>query len=154
MNQWTQTSVDMPLFPLKDSYVAFLKQDRGAIARNPQTVERLSRRLYDMGINRLLSEVQQPKEANRQMGQRFRSWLTSGSLGVPCLSAGGFLSSGQNCILAGGDSALKGFAQQKLNYISPNGLDLVAKFNNRYIIGEAKYENFTIRNARTVVRGN
>jgi len=33
------------LFPVKDSYVAYLKKDTGAIARNPETVNRLAGRV-------------------------------------------------------------------------------------------------------------
>lgn len=133
------TLLEMPLFPLKDSYVAFLKKDKTAIQRNPQTVKRLTDRIYNMGIERLLKEISQPKEANRQMGQRFRQWLTSGNLNVPCLSADDFLHSAENCILQGDDASLKNFAKEELRYNSKNGLDLVAKFNNRYVIGEAKF---------------
>ncbi len=34
------------LFPIKDSYVAYLKRDKSAIERNPQTINRLCGRIY------------------------------------------------------------------------------------------------------------
>ena len=35
------------LFPIKDSYVAYLKRDKSSIERNPKTVDRLSGRIYE-----------------------------------------------------------------------------------------------------------
>src|SRR5262245_22085232 len=45
-----RTLLSLDLFPIKDSYVAYLKRDHEAIARNPATVARLCGRLYEMGI--------------------------------------------------------------------------------------------------------
>ena len=50
-----------------------------------------------------------------------------------------FLNSTYNCILDGSDSELMGFAKEELGYKRDKGLDFVAKFNNKYIIGEAKF---------------
>ncbi|GHU40396.1 hypothetical protein FACS1894190_07260 [Spirochaetia bacterium] len=36
----------LDLFPIKDSYVAYLKHDSGAITRNPNTINRLCGRIY------------------------------------------------------------------------------------------------------------
>src|ERR1700681_3541068 len=44
-----ETLLEFDLFPIKDSYVAYLKRDRGSIQRNPATVARLCGRLYEMG---------------------------------------------------------------------------------------------------------
>src|SRR5580693_5009847 len=43
--------LDFDLFPIKDSYVAYLKRDRRAIESNPATVARLCGRLYEMGLD-------------------------------------------------------------------------------------------------------
>ena len=43
----------LELFPIKDSYVAYLKRDAGAIERNPATVARLCGRLYEMGLDKI-----------------------------------------------------------------------------------------------------
>ena len=40
----------LDLFPIKDSYVAYLKRDKGSLKRNPATVNRLAGRLYEMGL--------------------------------------------------------------------------------------------------------
>ena len=41
----------LDLFPIKDSYVAYLKRDKTALERNPATAARLSGRLYEMGLD-------------------------------------------------------------------------------------------------------
>lgn len=35
----------LDLFPIKDSYVAYLKRDKSSIIRNPETINRLAGRL-------------------------------------------------------------------------------------------------------------
>lgn len=65
--QLISTLLDFDLFPIKDSYVAFLKRDRDAIKRNPQTINRLSGELYEMGISKIYENCSQPKETNRQI---------------------------------------------------------------------------------------
>jgi hypothetical protein len=48
-------------FPYKDSYVGFLRKDRTAILRNPETVRRICDRLYAMGIEGVINGVTQAK---------------------------------------------------------------------------------------------
>ena len=60
------------LFPIKDSYVAYLKRDKSAIERNPNTIDRLCGRLYEMGLDKIYERCREPKETNRQIGQLLR----------------------------------------------------------------------------------
>jgi hypothetical protein len=60
-----ETLISLDLFPIKDSYVAYLKRDRGAVARNPATVARLCGRLYEMGLTQIYQRCSEPKETNR-----------------------------------------------------------------------------------------
>ena len=71
----------LELFPIKDSYVAYLKRDKSALERNPATVARLCGRLYEMGLNEIYTRASEPKETNRQMGPHFQRWLNRKSLG-------------------------------------------------------------------------
>ncbi len=73
----------LELFPIKDSYVAYLKRDRKAITRNPETVNRLAGSLYEMGIEKIYEKCTEPKETNRQIGPLFKRWISSGTLGAP-----------------------------------------------------------------------
>lgn len=55
----------LDLFPIKDSYVVYLKRDKEALKRNPATADRLCGRLYEMGLNEIFSRSSEPKETNR-----------------------------------------------------------------------------------------
>ncbi len=70
------------IFPIKDSYVAYLKRDKTAIERNPNTVNRLAGMLIEMGFDEILDKTTAPKETNRQIGPLFKNWVNSGALGV------------------------------------------------------------------------
>ena len=131
--------LQLDLFPIKDSYVAYLKRDKTALSRNPATVARLCGRLYEMGLEEIYSRSSEPKETNRQIGPLFKRWLNKKCLGVDSVSMDEFISTKNNAILDAGDAELKRFAQEHLNYKHDKGLDLVARFNGRYIIGEAKF---------------
>ncbi len=129
----------LELFPIKDSYVAYLKRDKTAIKRNPKTINRLSGRLYEMGLDKIFEKATEPKETNRQIGPLFRRWVNKGILGIkPCLLKE-FMASNENAILDAGDNEMMNFAKKHLNYKHKKGLDLVARFNGKYIIGEAKF---------------
>lgn len=129
----------MELFPIKDSYIAYLKRDKSAIERNPKTINRIAGRLYDMGLNKLYEKCSEPKETNRQIGPMFKRWLKKKSLGIMPLPYREFISTAKDAILDGSDNEMMDFAKKELNYNRNKGLDLVARFNGKYIIGEAKF---------------
>ena len=129
----------LELFPIKDSYVAYLKRDKSSIERNPKTVDRLSGRIYEMGLEKVFERATEPKETNRQIGPLFRRWLNKGSLGIKPVPLDEFLSNNENAILDAGDNEMMKFAKEHLGYIHNKGLDLVARFNGKYVIGEAKF---------------
>ncbi|MBI3815266.1 MAG: restriction endonuclease [Nitrospinae bacterium] len=127
------------LFPIKDSYVAYLKRDKSAIERNPATVDRLCGRLYEMGLDTVFSRCSEPKETNRQIGPLFRRWLNKKSLGIQPVKLDDFINAKGNAILDGGDAEMMGFAKKYLNYKHNKGLDFIGRFNGKYVIGEAKF---------------
>ena len=129
----------LDLFPIKDSYVAYLKRDLTAIMRNPSTVGRLCGRLYELGLNKIYERCSEPKETNRQIGPLFNRWLCKGTIGVDLLNLMGFSDTKKNSILIGSDRELMEFARNYLNYKRDKGLDFIARFNGKYIIGEAKF---------------
>lgn len=56
----------LDLFPIKDSYVAYLRRDGSAIERNPATVARLCGRLYEWGWHKSIGNVRsQRKQTGR-----------------------------------------------------------------------------------------
>ena len=134
------TLLQQDLFPIKDSYVAFLKRDNDAIYRNPNTVNRLVGMLYEMGLDDIYYEITQPKETNRQIGPLFKSWIDRGSLGCKITTSHQeILDSNENIVLNTSDKDMEGFAIDHLGYQHDKGLDFIAKFNGKYVVGEAKF---------------
>ena len=114
----------LELFPIKDSYIAYLRNDISAIERNPKTINRICGRLYEMGLSKIYERCSEPKETNRQIGPLFRR---------------SFINTEEDAILEGSDAQLMKFAAEHLNYQHNKGLDLVARFNKKIVIGEAKF---------------
>lgn len=129
----------LDLFPIKDSYVAYLKRDKSSLKRNPATVDRLCGRLYEMGLKEIFSRSSEPKETNRQIGPLFKRWVNRKSLGIMPVKADEFLKSEGNAILNASDAEMMAFAKEHLNYRHDKGLDFIGRFNGKYVIGEAKF---------------
>lgn len=132
--------LSLELFPLKDSYVAYLRRDPDAIKRNPETINRLAGSLYEMGLSAIYEKCTEPKETNRQIGPLFKMWVSKKTLGAPVFSTvEEFLSFEGNAVLNASDTEMKRFAKEYLGYNHDKGLDFVARFNGTYVIGEAKF---------------
>lgn len=133
----------LKLFPIKDSYVAYLRKDKTALERNPETVNRLAGRIYEMGLDKVYEKCTTPKETNRQIGPMFKMWIDKGTLGAPILNIDDFINSNSNCILSGSDKEMGDYAKDYCGYeyagTTEKGLDFIAKFNGKSIIGEAKF---------------
>ncbi len=131
--------LSLDLFPLKDSYVAYLRKDLSAIERNPKTIKRLCERIYKMWIDEVLEKCSEPKETNRQIGPLFRSWLNRWGLGIKPIKVQQFLSSNEDAVLDAGDNEMMAFAKKHLNYSRNKWLDFIGRFNGKYVIWEAKF---------------
>ncbi len=128
------------LFPVKDSYVAYLKRDPSSIKRNPNTINRLAGMMYSMGFEDTIFNMTLPKETNRQIGPLFSNWLRNGSIGAKVTQdIGTFLNYDGNIILDATDAVMETFANQYLGYTHRKGLDFIAKFNKKFIVAEAKF---------------
>ena len=134
-----ESLLQMDLFPIKDSYIAYLRRDKKAILRNPQTVNRICGRIYELGLTKLFERCSEPKETNRQIGPLFKEWVRSTALGITPVSIEKFTTSTVNAILDASDAEMMDFARKALNYKHDKGLDFVARFNGKYVIGEAKF---------------
>lgn len=135
-----ESMLKMDLFPIKDSYIAYLRHDTDALRRNPQTVNRIAGRIYEMGLSEVYKCATAPKETNRQMGSCFKDWVMKGVLGLSCLGLDEFMGDiHANAVLNASDAQMMKFAWQHLNYRRDKGLDFVARINGRYVIGEAKF---------------
>ena len=129
----------LDLFPIKDSYIAYLKRDKTSIERNPKTINRISGRLYEMGLDKIFEKCSEPKETNRQIGPMFKDWLNRKTLGIQPVSIDEFTANNEDAVLDASDKAMMDFAKEYLNYTHNKGLDFVARFNGKYVIGEAKF---------------
>ncbi len=129
----------LDLFPIKDSYIAYLRRDPKSVERNPQTINRLCGRIYELGLLKLYERCSEPKETNRQIGPLFKDWIRTKALGIKPVSLQKFISTESNAILDASDAQMMDFAREKLNYKHNKGLDFVARFNGKYVIGEAKF---------------
>jgi hypothetical protein len=131
--------LECDIFPIKDSYIAYFKRDKTAIDRNPRTINRICGRLYEMGLDEIYQRCSEPKETNRQIGPMFKQWLNNKSLGMKPITLDEFAHTKRDAILWATDAEMKDFAQQQCGYHRDKGLDFVARFHGRYIIGEAKF---------------
>lgn len=132
--------IKLELFPIKDSYVAYLRKDPTALERNPRTVNRIASQLYEMGLAQMYDHCTEPKEANRQMGPMFKAWIDRQLLGIPVFkNTQDFMSTDAPGILNVGDGEMKAFATEYLGYQKDKGLDFVCRIDGKYIIGEAKF---------------
>lgn len=129
----------LDLFPIKDSYVAFLKRAPDAVKRNPKTVKRLCGRLYEMGLDKIFEKCTEPKETNRQIGPLFKRWCKKKALGIMPVSVEEFMLTKDDAILDASDKEMMEWAQKNVNYKRNKGLDFVGRFNGKYVIGEAKF---------------
>ncbi len=129
------------LFPIKDTYVAFLRRDASSIERNPQTINRIAGTIYEMGYDAVIEKCTEPKETNRQIGPMFKHWLSKGTLGVKVYKdVFEFLKHpDENAVLNVSDAEMANFAVKYLGYNREKGLDFLARFNNTYVVGEAKF---------------
>lgn len=157
--QLLESLLKLKLFPIKDSYVAYLKRDKSAVKRNPATVDRLCGRLYEMGLDKIFFRCSEPKETNRQIGPVFRRWLRKKPLGIEPVKLNEFIKSTDNAVLDGSDSEMMIFARENLNCTYNKGLDFIGRFNGKYIIGEAKFltdfgghQNAQFNDAITIVK--
>lgn len=131
----------LDLFPVKDSYIGYFREDNTALSRNPQTVNRIAGYLYEMGFDMMMEKCAEPKETNRQLGPMFKHWIDKGTLGVKIYkNVQDFLSDKtENAILNVSDEEMKRFASAYLGYHREKGLDFIARFNQKYVIGETKF---------------
>jgi len=129
----------LDLFPIKDSYIAYLRRDKSSIDRNPRTINRICGRLYEIGLDKIFEKCSEPKETNRQIGPMFREWLRKKPLGITPVDLEQFTANKEDAILDASDTAMMNFAKKDLGYNHNKGLDFVARFNAKYIIGEAKF---------------
>ena len=130
------TLLNLKRFPIDDPYIGFFRKDRDALRRNPKTVKRIGKKLFEMSIEEIIVGAARAKTPSRQIGQMFKNWLSR--LKYPILPREKFLKYKGIAILEGGDTSLMNFAKKELGYKRQKGLDLVMRVKSKFIIGESK----------------
>jgi hypothetical protein len=134
-------------FPYKDSYVGFLRKDRTAITRNPETVKRICNRLYVMGIDKVIEGVNQSKEANTRRGPQFSNWIKQNFVIADMKT---FVKSKDGIVVLGGtELEARNFCNNTIGIAVSKRPDIVAKVGTKYIVGEAKFLSSTGGNQGT-----
>ena len=131
--------LELDLFPIKHSFVAYFRRDPSSMSRNPKTVFEVSKILYDLGIEGIKISCKEAKETNRQIGPLFKNYLRDADLNIAKYNHSNFLSTNENALYMGSDDGSKRYAAEKLGYRRNKGLDFLAKINGKHIIGEAKF---------------
>ncbi|MCR8685652.1 hypothetical protein [Campylobacter ureolyticus] len=132
--------LNLDIFPIKDSYVAYLRRDRSAIDRNPNTVCRIENIIVNMGLTNVLNEITRPIEANRQMGQHFKNWVNSTNFNFDKTdNIDVFLNTDTLMVFIGNDNIMLNLAKDIFGYTGNKGIDFIAKRGENVAIGEAKF---------------
>jgi hypothetical protein len=129
------------IFPIKDGYVGFWRQDKSTISSNPRQVQRIAAILSSMTFAGMREACSRPKESNQTIGPMFRNWYkqTPNPLGMEVMDLVRFQATTRDAILDGSDDVLKQYATANLGYSIDKGLDFIARVNGKYVIGEAKW---------------
>ena len=128
----------LDLFPIKDSYVWYLKQDKSSIDRNKKTINRLCEIIYKLDLQELKEKIEQPKETNRQIGPMFKNWIKKNKK-FKVVNLKEFDENDKDAILDSSDSEMMYYAKNKFNYNINKGIDFIARVNKKFVIGETKF---------------
>ncbi len=150
----------LPKFPIDDPYIASLRRHPFLLSKNPKTIERISGKLFSMGIDTVLELAGKPKSPSRQLGHSFKKWLRT--LDYLFLGEDKFKEYDGVAFLEGSDKKLKKFAVEELDIRKlEKGIDFILKIKNKFVLGEAKFltdyggtQNNQFRDTISVVRIN
>lgn len=125
-------------FPFNDPYVAFLRRNKKSIEHNPQTVERIAKKIRYMGFEAMMAGISAPKVGSKQFGPLFKNWVSQ--IGFPMLQEVDLVGYNEGiAFLKGSDAQLKDFANEKLGCGLVKRPDFLARVRDDYVIGEAKF---------------
>ena len=124
-------------FPINDPYVACLRRAENLIEKNPKTVQRIASQLRELGFQKVVEALQQPKETNRRMGSLFLRWLREKfPLPVVALSE---KKKPDLCVIQGPADEIVAFLNTSLGCRLTKAPDLIIKVRRKFVVGEAKF---------------
>ena len=128
----------LPKFPIDDPYIASIRRHPFLLQKNPETIERITKKLFSMDMETILDLGSSPKSPSRQLGHTFKRWLKT--LNYSFLNKDEFVNHKGVAFLEGSDKRLKQFAVEELGVKElKKGIDFILKIKNKFILGEAKF---------------
>lgn len=124
-------------FPYDEPLWYLIKNIEGCLQNNPQQIERIADSLYAMTPEETVIRLESAPKLNTQMGPMFTNWLRNN---FNLLEIDEFRNSTEGIvILHSSEEVGKTFINSDLRQNLEKRPDLVAKVNETYIVGEAKW---------------
>lgn len=124
-------------FPYDEPLWYLIKNIEGCLQNNPQQIERIADSLYAMTPEETVIRLESAPKLNTQMGPMFTNWLRNN---FKLLEIDEFRNSTEGIvILHSSEEVGKTFINSDLRQNLEKRPDLVAKVNETYIVGEAKW---------------
>ena len=124
-------------FPYDEPLAYLIKEVKNCSISNPKQMHRIANTLYAMTAEELVVHLESAPKLNTQMGPMFTTWLRNN---FELLNIKDFQKSTNGIfILSSSEEEGKNFINGILNQNLIKRPDLVAKVNQTYVIGEAKW---------------
>jgi hypothetical protein len=124
-------------FPYDEPLAYLIKEVQNCLENNPQQIHRIANTLYAMTAEELVIRLEAPPKLNTQMGPMFTTWLRRN---FKLLNLDDFQDSTKGIyVLSSSEEEGKTFVNDVLGQNFRKRPDLVAKVNEIYIVGEAKW---------------
>jgi len=124
-------------FPYDEPLWYLIKNIDGCLQNNPQQIQRIADSLYAMTPEETVIRLESAPKLNTQMGPMFTNWLRNN---FDLLELDDFRNSSEGIVvLQSSEEIGKTFVNSELRQNLEKRPDLVAKVNDTYIVGEAKW---------------
>lgn len=124
-------------FPYDEPLAFLIKEIQNCLEANPRQINRIANTLYAMTADELVIRLESAPKLNTQMGPMFTNWLRTK---FQLLNVEDFQKSTEGIfILSASEEEGKTFVNELLNQDLRKRPDLVAKVNEIYIVGVAKW---------------
>lgn len=124
-------------FPYDEPFWYLLKNQDGFINNNPNEVNRIASTLYNMTPEEVVVRLESPPKLNQTIGPKFNGWVNRR---FETVNIEEFEDSNSGIIVLGETEEVgRNFVVEDLGQELEKRPDLIAKVNERYIIGEAKW---------------
>ena len=124
-------------FPYDEPLWFLIKNIEGCLNNNPRQIQRIADSLYAMTSEETVIRLESAPKLNTQMGPMFTAWSRAQ---YNLLNLRDFMDSNNGIyLLNSSEEEAKNFINNELNQDLQKRPDLVAKVNETYIVGEAKW---------------